>query len=194
MRCSDKALCCTHDREPSCRAHHVRTEFRHKIAVIESKAATPVGCEARGIARLAGAIGPNLTEESPFAQAPCSRRAVDSAPHQVRQPEKTLHWVRRHTGTVATEGSLCDNARRDSAVSKGNTDRRIPIDPVLVDVRRRHLDTTQASRVHATTKRGSSPTGGLAARSRGHRCTSAPVVTTSPGPRPRPRRDGWGDG
>ena len=62
---------------------------------------------------------------------------------------------------------------------KGGKDRRIPIEPALVQVLERYLD-GRATRFPATAKRRSSPGGGLAAWPSRRRYLWAPTVSASP--------------
>ena len=95
------------------------------------------------------------------------------------QPQRRTDWMQRDRALILTAllaGLRADELLRanvgdlrrtdDGAVihvcGKGGKDRRIPIEPALLDVLERYLD-SRAARFPATTKRRSSPAGGLTA-------------------------------
>ena len=110
------------------------------------------------------------------------------------EPRRRTDWIERDRALILTAllaGLRADELLRanvgdlrrsdDGAVihvrGKGGKDRRIPIEPALVEVLERYLD-SRATRFPATAKRRSSPGGGLAAWP-----TAAPLFVGADGER-----------
>ena len=101
--------------------------------------------------------------------------ALDANP----QPRRRSDWMQRDRALILTallaglradellRANVGDLRRTDEGAvihvrGKGGKDRWVPIEPALVEVLERYLD-TRAARFPATAKRRSSPGGGLAA-------------------------------
>ena len=122
---------------------------------------------------------PKLAKTLPKALPTDSVTALLATLNSDPQPRRRSDWMERDRALILTAllaGLRADELVRanvgdlrrtdDGAVihvrGKGGKDRRIPIEPALVDVIERYLD-GRAARFPATAKRRSSPGGGLAA-------------------------------
>ena len=122
---------------------------------------------------------PKLAKTLPKALPTDSVTALLAALNADPQPRRRSDWMERDRALILTAllaGLRADELLRanvgdlrrtdDGAVihvrGKGGKDRRIPIEPALVDVIEHYLD-TRAARFPAAAKRRSSPGGGLAA-------------------------------
>ena len=111
-----------------------------------------------------------------------------------QMPRRRNDWIERDRALILTallaglradelvRANIGDLRRTDDGAvihvrGKGGKDRRIPIEPALVDVLERYLD-SRATRFPATAKRRSSPGGGLAAWP-----TAAPLFVGADGER-----------
>ena len=122
---------------------------------------------------------PKLAKTLPKALAADAVAALLTALSADPSPRRRTDWMQRDRALILTAllaGLRADELVRanvgdlrrtdDGAVihvrGKGGKDRRIPIEPALVDILERYLD-TRAARFPAAAKRRSSPGGGLAA-------------------------------
>jgi integrase/recombinase XerC len=122
---------------------------------------------------------PKLAKMLPKALQPDSVAALLAALSADPQPRRRSDWMQRDRALVLiallaglradelVRANVGDLRRTDGGAvihvrGKGGKDRRIPIEPALVQVLERYLD-TRAARFPATAKRRSSPGGGLAA-------------------------------
>ena len=122
---------------------------------------------------------PKLARTLPKALPADAVAALLGALHADQVPRRRADWMQRDRALILTallaglradellRANVGDLRRSDDAAvihvrGKGGKDRRIPIEPALVQVLERYLD-GRATRFPATAKRRSSPGGGLAA-------------------------------
>ena len=138
---------------------------------------------------------PKQPKSLPKSLPPESVTALLAAVSIAPQRPRSTDWLERDRALIITgllAGRRADELLRanigdlrrtdDGAVlqvrGKGDKDRRIPVEAVLVDILEHYLDSRKTRFPHTT--RRSSPTGGLAGWPATHRCSSVATANASP--------------